>query len=41
MEISIQFFILRGFSGYEKVYRAVQVLSRQGNAIIDKILSRH
>jgi len=36
IEESLKCFVPRRFPGYEKVYRAEQVFSREGNAIIDK-----
>jgi hypothetical protein len=41
MEESLKFFLPRRFPGYEKVYRAEKVFSREGTAIIDKLLSRN
>jgi hypothetical protein len=41
MEEFLKFFILRISPAYEKVYRAEQVYSREGKAVIDKLLSRN
>jgi hypothetical protein len=41
IEEFLKIFMPRRFPGYEKVYTAEQGFSRNGNAIIDKLLSRN
>jgi len=40
MEESLKCFIPRRFPGYEKVYRAEQVFSREGNELIENFVKK-